>query len=142
MLLVRAYVGLGANLGDAAGTLAAAVRALAALPGARRRGVSRLYATTPVGVEDQPEFRNAVVALDVPAGVDPATGATSLLVDLKRLEREFGRQARGRWGPRELDLDLLIFGHARLAIDRPPEDRKSTRLNSSHIQKSRMPSSA
>ena len=49
-------------------TLAEAVRALAALPGARLRGVSRLYATEPVGVTDQPEFRNAVVALDVPTG--------------------------------------------------------------------------
>ena len=71
----RAYIGLGANVGDAAGTLAAAIHALAALPGVRLRGVSRLYATAPVGVTDQPEFRNAVVALDVPAGPDPATGA-------------------------------------------------------------------
>ena len=65
---VRAYVGLGANVGDAAGTLEAAIHALAALPGARLRGVSRLYATEPVGVVDQPEFRNAVAALDVPGG--------------------------------------------------------------------------
>ena len=84
---VRAYVGLGANLGDAAATIAAGVHALAALPGARLRGVSRLYATEPVGVVDQPEFRNAAVALDVPAGPDPATGALALLVALKRLER-------------------------------------------------------
>src|SRR6185312_8948668 len=48
-------------------------------------------------------------------------GATALLVNLKRLEREFGRRARRRWGPRELDLDLLVFGRARLAIERPPE---------------------
>jgi len=72
-------------------------------------------------VEDQPEFRNAAVALDVPAGPDPATGATALLVALKGLERAFGRHRRERWGPRELDLDLLIFGRARLRIDRPPE---------------------
>jgi len=83
-------------------------------------GVSRLYATAPVGVTDQPEFRNALVALDVPAGPDPASGAIALLVALKQLERAFGRQDRERWGPRELDLDLLIFGRARLAIDRPP----------------------
>ena len=84
--------------------------ALAALPGARLRGVSNLYRTKPVGVEDQPDFLNAVVALDVPAGPDPATGATALLVALKDLERAFGRERRGRWGPRELDLDLLVFG--------------------------------
>lgn len=118
---VRAYVGLGANVGDARRTLTEAVAALAAVPGARVRSVSRLYRTRPVGVEDQPDFLNAVVALDVAAGSDPATGATTLLVALKDLEREFGRRKRRRWGPRELDLDLLLFGRARLAIERPQE---------------------
>jgi len=117
---VRAYIGLGANLGDAEGALARGVRALAALPRTRLRAVSRLYATEPVGVVDQPSFRNAVVALDVPAGPDPATGATALLIALKQLERAFGRRDRERWGPRELDLDLLIFGRAQLSLDRPP----------------------
>ena len=98
-----------------------AIRALAALPGARLRGVSRLYATAPVGVVDQPEFRNAVGALDVPRGPDPATGAVALLVALKGLERAFGRRERERWGPRELDLDLLVFGRHRIAVERPPE---------------------
>ena len=121
MRRVRAYVGLGANLGDAAATLGHGIRALAALPGAHLRAVSRLYATEPVGVVDQPPFRNAVAALDVPAGPDPATGATALLVALKQLERAFGRQDRERWGPRELDLDLLVFGRARLSLDRPPD---------------------
>jgi len=97
-----------------------AVQALARLPGASLRGVSPLYRTTPVGVIDQPDFLNAVVALDVAGGPDPASGATSLLVALKELERAFGRQRRRRWGPRELDLDLLVFGRAKLAIDRPP----------------------
>ena len=120
MRRVRAYIGLGANLGDAAATLVQGVRALAALPGVRLRAVSRLYATEPVGVVDQPPFRNAVVALDVPAGPDPATGATALLVALKQIERALGRRDRERWGPRELDLDLLVFGRARLALDRPP----------------------
>jgi 2-amino-4-hydroxy-6-hydroxymethyldihydropteridine diphosphokinase len=116
---VRAYVGLGANLGDAADTIAAAIHALAALPGARLAGVSRLYATKPVGVADQPEFRNAAIALDAPAGPDPATGAVALLLELKRLERAFGRQDRRRWGPRELDLDLLVFGRHRISVERP-----------------------
>ena len=120
---VRAYIGLGANLGDASATLVAAVRALADLPGARLRGVSRLYATEPVGLTDQPEFRNAVVALDVPAGPDDATGALTLLGSLKGLERAFGRRRRRRWGPRELDLDLIVFGRARLVIERSPEAR-------------------
>ncbi len=120
MRRVRAYIGLGANLGDPSATLAGGVRALAALPDVRLRGVSRLYATRPVGVVDQPEFRNAVVALDVPAGPDHTMGAFALLVALKGLERAFGRRVRERWGPRELDLDLLVFGRARLSVDRPP----------------------
>jgi 2-amino-4-hydroxy-6-hydroxymethyldihydropteridine diphosphokinase len=120
---VRAYIGLGANVGDAEATLTEAVGALAALPGLRVRAVSRLYATDPVGVTDQPEFRNAAVALDVPAGGDPETGALGLLVALKDLEREFGRRTRRRWGPRELDLDLLVFGRARVAVERPSSAR-------------------
>jgi 2-amino-4-hydroxy-6-hydroxymethyldihydropteridine diphosphokinase len=117
---VRAYIGLGANVGDAQATLTDAVAALGAVPGTRLRGVSRLYRTTPVGVTDQADFHNAVVALDVPAGPDPSTGATDLLVQLKSLEHDFGRRKRQRWGPRELDLDLLVFGRHRLAIERPP----------------------
>jgi 2-amino-4-hydroxy-6-hydroxymethyldihydropteridine diphosphokinase len=118
---VRAYVGLGANLGEPTATVANGVRALAVLPGVRLHAVSRLYVTRPVGVVDQPPFRNAVVGIDVPAGPDAATGAIALLVALKQLERAFGRQERERWGPRELDLDLLVFGRARLSIDRPPD---------------------
>lgn len=91
------------------------------------RGVSRLYATAPVGVVDQPEFRNAAVALDVPAGPDPATGALALLVALKQLERAFGRRERERWGPRELDLDLLVFGRHRIEVERPQAARSTDR---------------
>jgi 2-amino-4-hydroxy-6-hydroxymethyldihydropteridine diphosphokinase len=119
----RAYIGLGANLGDAAGTIAAGIHALAAMPGVRLRGVSRLYATEPVGVTDQPEFRNAVVSLDVPTGPDPETGALALLIALKGIERAFGRRERERWGPRELDLDLLVFGRHRIDVERPREAR-------------------
>jgi 2-amino-4-hydroxy-6-hydroxymethyldihydropteridine diphosphokinase len=120
---VRAYVGLGANLGDAAATLTRAVAALATLPGVRLRGVSRLYATAPWGVTDQPDFRNAVVALDVPSGPDPAAGALALLTRLKQLERAADRGDGPRWGPRELDLDLLVFGRHRISVERPPEAR-------------------
>lgn len=123
MRRVRAYVGLGANVGDARGTLLAAVRALGALPDGRLRGVSRLYRTRPVGVLDQPDFHNAVAALDAPAGPDPKTGALALLVVLKEIERVFGRQDRGRWGPREVDLDLLVFGRHRVHVERPDAAR-------------------
>ncbi len=120
MRRVRAYVGLGANVGSSRRTLTSAVPALDGLPGVRIAGVSRLYETTPVGVTDQPDFLNAVAALDVVAPDDPAAGAVSLLVALKDIERSFGRQRRGRWGPRELDLDLLLYGRHRLAVERPP----------------------
>lgn len=123
---VRAYIGLGANVGDSKQTLTAAVAALSALPGARLRGVSRLYRTKPVGLTDQPDFLNAVVALDVPSGIDPEVGAVALLVALKGIERSFGRQQRDRWGPRELDLDLLVFGRDRIHVERPPEGRPAT----------------
>jgi 2-amino-4-hydroxy-6-hydroxymethyldihydropteridine diphosphokinase len=121
---VRAYVGLGANLGDAARSLAAAVASLGALPGVAVRGVSRLYATAPWGVTDQPEFRNAAVALDVEIDSrDPATAALELLGRLKVIERGAGRQPRDRWGPRELDLDLLVFGRHTIDIERSPDAR-------------------
>ena len=115
---VRAYVGLGANVGDPAATLADAVTTLAALPGVRLRSVSRLYATAPWGVTDQSEFRNAVVGLDVSAGPTPDDGALAFLARLKDLERSFGRRRRRRWGPRELDLDLLVFGRHAIDVER------------------------
>jgi 2-amino-4-hydroxy-6-hydroxymethyldihydropteridine diphosphokinase len=124
---VRAYVGLGANIGDAADTLAAAVHALAALPRVWLVAVSRLYATVPVGVTDQPEFRNAVVALDVSGGPDPVVGALALLIAFKGLEHAFGRRDGPRWGPRALDLDLLVFGRHAIHVERPPAARSSDR---------------
>jgi len=119
MSTVRAYIGLGANIGDAQATLTAAVHALAALPGASLAGVSRLYLTVPVEVTDQPDFHNAVVVVDVPATPGAATGPIALLLALKSIERAFGRQDRLRYGPRELDLDLLIFGDEQLSVARP-----------------------
>jgi 2-amino-4-hydroxy-6-hydroxymethyldihydropteridine diphosphokinase len=89
--------------------------------------------TAPVEVTDQPEFHNAVVALDVPAGPGANTGPIALLLALKSIERALGRQDRYRYGPRELDLDLLLFGEERMAVERPeaglsPDPAKATRL--------------
>ena len=119
----RAAIGLGSNVGDPEAALRAAVAALAALPDVRLLAVSRLYATAPVGFEGQAWFRNAAVLLDVPAGHDPETGAIALLVALKGIERAFGRRERRRWGPREIDLDLLLFGDAVIRVERPDEAR-------------------
>jgi 2-amino-4-hydroxy-6-hydroxymethyldihydropteridine diphosphokinase len=121
---VRAYIGLGANVGDAAATLALAVGSLDELPAVRVHGVSRLYATEPWGITDQPEFRNAAVALDMTVlGTDPVATALALLGRLKTIERAAGRRRRRRWGPRELDLDLLVFGRHRISVERPPDAR-------------------
>ena len=114
---VRAYIGLGANVGDAAGTLAWAVGALEDAPAVLVRGVSRLYATAPWGVTDQPDFRNAVVAADV------RLAPLDLLAALKSIERAAGRRQRRRWGPRELDLDLLVYGRHRVDVERSAEAR-------------------
>jgi len=116
---VRTYIGLGANLGDREGMLAGAVGALAANPGMRVAKVSRLYATRPIGPPGQPEFRNAVVAIDVHAQGSPRSAAAALLRALKEHERAVGRKPRERWAPRELDLDLLIFGRHALSIEEP-----------------------
>ena len=110
---VRAYLGLGANLGDPEAMLRWAIGALEATDGLAVRGVSRLFATAPWGVTDQPDFRNAVVA------VDTTLEPLALLTELKRLEAEAGRVAGERWGPRLLDLDLLIHGRAVVSMERP-----------------------
>jgi 2-amino-4-hydroxy-6-hydroxymethyldihydropteridine diphosphokinase len=59
------------------------------------------------------------VAVDVIGEPEPVGAAVALLVELKRLERAFGRRPRERWGPRELDLDLLVFGRHRIGVERP-----------------------
>jgi 2-amino-4-hydroxy-6-hydroxymethyldihydropteridine diphosphokinase len=123
--LVRSYVGLGANLGDAPATLAWAIRQLASLAGVRVRQVSRLYVTRPVGVEDQPDFHNAATALEARVGADPGREALALLERLKALEHAAGRRTGRRWGPRELDLDLLVFGQHVIHVPRTTGGRSA-----------------
>jgi 2-amino-4-hydroxy-6-hydroxymethyldihydropteridine diphosphokinase len=118
-----AYIGLGANVGAPREALERAVPALSALPGVALAGVSRLYRTRPVGPVEQGRFLNAVVALRVPAGATAEDGAMALLIALKGLERAMGRVERERWGPREIDLDLLLFGDHALRVEREPAAR-------------------
>ena len=94
-----AYVGLGANLGDREGTIRAAV---ADLPDVV--AVSLLRETDPVGVTDQPQFLNGVAALET------ELTPRELLDVLLAVERRLGRERRERWGPRTIDLDLLLYG--------------------------------
>jgi 2-amino-4-hydroxy-6-hydroxymethyldihydropteridine diphosphokinase len=110
--VTRAYVGLGANLGDRERTLLAAVDALAAEEGIEVVAVSTRRETEPVGVGPQPPFLNGAVALDT------SLGPCELLARLLAVEQRFGRvRVAGEHGPRTLDLDLLLYGDER--IDQP-----------------------
>lgn len=96
-----AAIGLGSNLGDRAGNVRRAMRALEQL--GTVTAASRLYASKPWGKTDQPDFCNAVVLLDT------ALPPRELLRELKRLERKLGREPGERWGPRVIDLDILTY---------------------------------
>ena len=110
--VTRAYVGLGANLGDRQRTLRAAVEALAAEDGIAVAAVSTLRETDPVGVGEQPRFLNGVVAIET------TLAPRELLGRLLAVEQRFGRvRVAGEHGPRTLDLDLLLYG--REQIDEP-----------------------
>lgn len=109
----RCFIGLGANLGDAAANVRGGVAALAQLPGTRLVRASGLYRTPAWGLTDQPDFINAVAELET--GLAPA----DLLAALLAIERAAGRE-RGsapRWGPRTLDLDLLLYAGRVIDID-------------------------
>lgn len=103
---VRAFVGLGGNIGDVASTLAEAIWAMDSLPQTSVRTRSGLYRSPPWGCTDQPDFINAVVELQT------RLAAIVLLDSLVEIEEKFGRVRNpdDRWGPRRLDLDLLVFG--------------------------------
>ncbi|WMJ68748.1 2-amino-4-hydroxy-6-hydroxymethyldihydropteridine diphosphokinase [Stenotrophomonas sp. 24(2023)] len=109
---VTAWVGLGANLGDAAATVRAAIAALDRLPSTALLQASRLYATPAWGNEDQPPFVNAVAA------VRTTLAPASLLAALLALEGDFGRvrDPAVHWGPRRLDLDLLLYGEQQVDL--------------------------
>jgi 2-amino-4-hydroxy-6-hydroxymethyldihydropteridine diphosphokinase len=109
---VRAYVALGGNLGAVADTFAGALAALDALPGTRVAARSSLYRNPPLGDAAQPEFINAVAA------VDTMLPAPDLLAALLAIERTFGRtrDSDARWAPRTLDLDLLLYGDQELDL--------------------------
>lgn len=104
--MTLACIGLGANLGDAAQTLRDAFQALAALPQTTLRARSQLYSTPAWGNQDQPAFVNAAAVLET------TLPAPDLLVALLEIERRFGRvrDPAVHWGPRALDLDVLLYG--------------------------------
>jgi 2-amino-4-hydroxy-6-hydroxymethyldihydropteridine diphosphokinase len=110
---IRAFVGIGGNVGDVETTLAEAMWALDSLPQSSIRSQSRLYRTPPWGNTEQPPFLNAVVELQTRL-------APRVLLDLLlEIETRFGRDRSEseKWGPREVDLDLLTYGDEQ--VDEP-----------------------
>lgn len=105
-----AYVALGSNLDRPLVQIERAFTSLAGLAKCRLVARSNLYKTSPLGPQDQPEFVNAA------AGLLTQLTARELLVELKRLERELGRELPVvRWGPRRIDLDLLVYADAQIS---------------------------
>ncbi len=100
---MRAYVGLGSNLGDRAAYLLLGLSALSRLPKTHLLRLSPVYETDPVG-PPQPPYLNMVAELET------ELSPKGLLAEMLRIEKALGRERRERWGPRTLDLDLLLYG--------------------------------
>jgi 2-amino-4-hydroxy-6-hydroxymethyldihydropteridine diphosphokinase len=108
----RVYIGLGSNLAEPREQLRGALVALADIPSSRLAAVSSLYVSDPLGPPDQPRYNNAVAALDT------SWAPLALLDALQSIELAQGRERKAeRWGPRTLDLDILLFGDR--LIDEP-----------------------
>lgn len=108
----RCFIGLGSNQADPSAQIEQACDAISQLPGVSLRARSSLYSSAPLGPQDQPSYINAVVMLDT--GLE----AEALLDQLQAIERQQGRVRKTeRWGPRTLDLDILLFGNQ--VIDTP-----------------------
>ncbi len=106
-MAARAYIGLGSNLADPEQQVSAAISALDMLPDSSLVSRSSLYRSPPMGPQDQPDFVNAVACLETDLA------PRDLLLELLRVEREAGRDraASVHWGPRVLDLDLLVYAN-------------------------------
>jgi 2-amino-4-hydroxy-6-hydroxymethyldihydropteridine diphosphokinase len=109
--LTVAVLGLGANIGDRQSNLAAALRRLDVHPDIDIQAVSALYETPPWGKTDQPAFLNAA------ARIETSLPPHALLKAILEVERGLGRERGERWGPRTLDIDILVFGTA--AVNEP-----------------------
>jgi 2-amino-4-hydroxy-6-hydroxymethyldihydropteridine diphosphokinase len=110
--MARAFLSLGSNLGDRAATLEAALRALEASGDVRILRRSSLYETAPMGKTDQPEFHNLVVE------VETTLGPEVLLDRCQDVERALGRVRKERWGPRTVDVDLLLYDRLTVTTER------------------------
>ncbi|HEY4438205.1 MAG TPA: 2-amino-4-hydroxy-6-hydroxymethyldihydropteridine diphosphokinase [Lelliottia sp.] len=103
--MTLAYIAIGSNLASPLEQVNAAVQALSEIPQSRLVAVSAFYRTPPLGPQDQPDYLNAAVVLET------ALDAETLLDNTQRIELQQGRQRKAeRWGPRTLDLDIMLFG--------------------------------
>ena len=109
---VLAYIGLGSNLDNPESQLKTAIEALTGLPQTRLQARSSLYRSAPMGPQDQPDYLNAVVQLST--GLEPE----ALLDKLQGIEQAQGRVRAQHWGPRTLDLDILLYGEDVVATER------------------------
>ncbi len=110
--MTRAFVGLGSNIGEPRSQLQAAMKELDELPDTRAVAASALYRSAPLGYLEQPEFLNAVVALETRLAPE------ALLDGLQAIEKRHGRERPFAGAPRTLDLDLLLYGDEALATPR------------------------
>jgi 2-amino-4-hydroxy-6-hydroxymethyldihydropteridine diphosphokinase len=107
--MTRAYIGLGSNLNNPRDQVLDALRELALQEGIQLLAQSSLYLSEPMGPQDQPEFINAVAAIET--RLEPLL----LLEVLQSIEKKHGRKRERHWGPRTLDLDLLLYGEERIS---------------------------
>jgi 2-amino-4-hydroxy-6-hydroxymethyldihydropteridine diphosphokinase len=119
-----AYIGLGSNLGDRAKNITAALALLGSSPGIRLRQVSPLQVTKPIGPIKQPDFLNGV------AFIETLYAPVELLDLLLNIEKQLGRVRIKRWGPRTIDLDVILYGnrfidHPRLRVPHPELEFRS-----------------
>jgi len=111
--MTLAYIAIGSNLASPLEQVNAAVQALGEIPQSRVVAVSSFYRTPPLGPQDQPDYLNAAVVLET------ALDAETLLDNTQRIELQQGRvRKEERWGPRTLDLDIMLFGHETINTER------------------------
>ena len=111
--MTLAYIAIGSNLASPLEQVNAAVQALGEIPQSKIVAVSSFYRTPPLGPQDQPDYLNAAVVLET------ALNAETLLDNTQRIELQQGRVRKAeRWGPRTLDLDIMLFGHETINTER------------------------
>lgn len=111
--MTLAYIAIGSNLASPLEQVNAAVQALGEIPQSQIVAVSSFYRTPPLGPQDQPDYLNAAVVLET------ALDAETLLDNTQRIELQQGRvRKEERWGPRTLDLDIMLFGHETINTER------------------------